>query len=125
MLLHPLQGVLSASEGSRASVLIPRACSSLGLQTSNSVSPVQAKGGQGGAWMLLHPLQELQPVAACARAQLRTSSPAQFQGEEVLWSSRLVPTLVTYNQVLESVSIHTELWVRFGCLWSLEGFSQI
>ena len=49
--------------------------------------------------MLLHPLQELQPVYAAARAQLRTSSPAQFQGEAVVWSSRDVPLLVTYNEV--------------------------
>ena len=45
---------------------------------------MQAKGQQEGAWLLPHPLQELQAVCAAARAQLRTSSPAQFQGEAVV-----------------------------------------
>ena len=49
--------------------------------------------------MLLHPLQELQQVSAAARAQLRTRSPSHFQGEDIVWSSRAVPWLVTYNEV--------------------------
>ena len=43
--------------------------------------------------LLLHPLEEMQPV------NLSAGKTADWQDEKVLWTSSETPVLVTYNQV--------------------------